>query len=118
MTWLPAWVWPPWLNWLSWLWTNPASYNLWSSEWGGSLFKLLYLVLVFVVVRRVVQPWTRRVHAHLECHVDGCERWGYPVHGTGYRACHEHHPAIAHEPGEAITAAHIKRAHAMARRRI
>lgn len=97
---------------ISWLWTNPTSYNLWSSEWGGLIFKTFYLFLVVVIAKWLLQPVARRVHAHLECHVDGCTRLGYPVHRTGYRACHEHHPAVVHKPGEPITAEHIAEAHA------
>lgn len=30
---------------------------------------------------------------HSNCHVKGCLRFGKPVEGTPYRACHKHHPA-------------------------
>jgi hypothetical protein len=95
------------------LWLRPSLYNFFSSEWGGTLFKLLELLLIFVVIRRVVRPWARRVHRHMECQVDGCSRWGHPVPGTGYRACHHegHNPAVAHKPGEAVTVEHIRMAH-------
>lgn len=53
----------------------------------------------------------QRVRSHLECHHDGCSKIGYVVHGTPYRACHGHHPASEHEPGEPITAEHIRAAH-------
>lgn len=102
--------WPEWTYHVSWLWTNPASYNFSSSEWGGLVFKVLELLVIFVVVRCVVQPWAKRVHAHMECHVDGCERWGHPVHPTGYRACAEHHPVIKSDGP--ITAQDIADAHA------
>jgi hypothetical protein len=53
----------------------------------------------------------RLYRKHTECHVEGCSKRGHPVHGTPYRACHEHHPASVHNEGEAITAEHIRRAH-------
>ncbi len=100
-------VWPQWFHHISWLWTNGPSYNLWSSEWGGLIFKLWLGFIIYLIVR----PLWRRAHAHLECHVSTCNHWGHPVAGTGYRACHEHHPVVAHEPGEEITAEHIAEAH-------
>jgi hypothetical protein len=108
--------WPHWTYSISWLWTNPVSYNFWSSGWGETLLEIFKLGILFLLLRPLYQRISRRVHMHLDCHIDGCERIGHPVHGTGYRACHEHHPAVAHTPGEAITAEHIAQAHAAARR--
>jgi hypothetical protein len=104
--------WPHWTYTVSWLWTNPVSYNFWSSGWGESLLEIIKLGILFLLLR----PAYRRATKHLECHVDGCTHVGHPVHGTGYRACHDHHPAVAHEPGEAVTAAHIAQAHGEAQR--
>lgn len=70
-------VWPHWLRYISWLWTNPASYNLWSSSWGELILKMPLVV------------WAIR---HLNCDVSGCKRLGHPVEGTGHRACRHHHP--------------------------
>ena len=104
-------TWPPWTYGISWLWTNPASYNFWSCAWGEHLFDALALLALYLLLR----PVFRRVEKHFECHVDDCSKPGHVVHGTGYRACHDHHPAVAHKPGEAITAAHIAEAHARVR---
>jgi len=95
-------------------WLQPDSYNFWSSGWGESLLEIVKVGILFLLLR----PLYRRLTKHLECHVDGCTHIGYPVHGTGYRACHVagHHPGIKHKPGEAITAEHIAQAHADARR--
>jgi hypothetical protein len=106
------WHWPTWTYAISWLWTNPVSYNFWSSGWGESLLE----VVKFGVLLLLLRPLYRRVHIHLQCDFDGCTNWGHPVHATGYRACHSagHHPAVEHKPGEPITAEHIARAHAKA----
>ncbi len=76
------------------LWLRPSLYNLFSSEWGGLLFKVLYAFLIFVLYRAFLKPWLLRIHHHLECEVPGCSKWGTPVHGTSHRACHEHHPHL------------------------
>ncbi|HEY1690049.1 MAG TPA: hypothetical protein VGF95_14435 [Solirubrobacteraceae bacterium] len=97
---------------VSWLWTNPDAYNWASSEWGGQVFKLIDLAVFFLVVQKLIRPW----RAHLECHVDGCSKLGHAVPGTAYRACRTHHPgAVAHRPGEPVTAKHIAEAHARGR---
>lgn len=55
--------------------------------------------------------WWRKHRLDVQCSVTGCRRRGHPVHGTPYRACHEHAPDIEHEPGEPVTVEHIARAH-------
>lgn len=60
----------------------------------------------------------RRVKQHFECHVDGCSKRGHIVEGTPYRACHDHDERTEHEPGEAITPEHIKKAHEAHHRRL
>lgn len=82
---------------ISWLWTNPTSYNFSSSEWGGMVFKLFYAIVFIVVVRWLFKPLMRRIHEHMECDVQGCSRWGRLVHGTSHRACKEHHPHLKEE---------------------
>lgn len=89
-----AFVWPHWLDWVSWPWINSHSYNLWSSVWGELALKVPLLI------------WALR---HLNCKVTGCWRVGHPVHGTGYRACRRHHPVMRSEGP--ITAEHIAEAH-------
>jgi hypothetical protein len=89
-----AFVWPHFLEPISWLWINPSSYNLWSSSFGEIVLKLPLVV------------WALR---HLNCKVDGCWRVGHPVHGTGYRACRRHHPAM--KSAGPITAEEIAAAH-------
>lgn len=89
-------------------WLSPGPYNFWSSGWGESALEIIKLGILFLLLR----PAYRRLTRRLECHVDGCSSIGHPVHGTGYRACHNHHPAVAHQPGEAVTAEHIAQAHA------
>lgn len=34
-----------------------------------------------------------QVLRHRQCHTKGCWRFGKPVEGTPYLACHHHHPA-------------------------
>jgi hypothetical protein len=54
-----------------------------------------------------------RVKKKTECHVEApknCHRFGYPVPGTGHRACRKHHPHAA-EKGSGITAADIAAHH-------
>ena len=85
------------------LWLNPSSYSFFSSSFPECLFTILCGVIVYLF-------W-RPIRRHLECSEGTCHRLGHPVHGTGYRACHEHHPAVAHEPGEAVTVDHIAEAH-------
>ena len=82
------------------------SYNAWS----GSFSDISEVTLIFTAITSAVAAW-RIYKAHVECHVEGCSKHGYPVHGTPYRACHEHHPAAEHEVGEAITPDHIATAH-------
>jgi hypothetical protein len=47
---------------------------------------------------------------HSNCHAKRCWRFGKPVDGTPYRACHRHHPAHdgtkRNVPLETITDAH------------
>lgn len=70
-------TWPHWTYSISWLWTNPASYNLWSSEWGGVLFKLWIAVLVL---------------KHLNCHEHHCLRLSWRKDQDGHPICKRHHP--------------------------
>lgn len=93
------------------------SYNFYS----GSLSDVSEITLVFsalialITVLRQVRKARAEYIKRTECHVATCKRHGYVVHGTPYRACHEHHPAVEHEPGEDITADHIAAAHAKVR---
>lgn len=88
---------------VNYLWLNSSWYAFMSSEWGGIVVKAVGLVLLGFVGK-----WLhRKVHAHLECHVESCNNWGHVVAGpngpTSYRACKEHSPH--HE--QPITAEHI-----------
>jgi ABC-type nickel/cobalt efflux system permease component RcnA len=71
-------------------WNEPSVYNFTSSEFGGVAVKIVAFILIVVVGRWL---W-KKVKKHFECHVDSCEAWGYPVHGTSFRACKPHHPHI------------------------
>jgi hypothetical protein len=97
-------------HWIANQWLQPDTYNFWSSGWGESALGIVKLGILFLLLR----PLYRRATRHLQCAVAGCSSLGHVVHPTGYRACHDHHPAIAHEPGEAVTAEHIATAHAEA----
>lgn len=107
---LRLWYWPHWTYSISWLWTNPVSYNFWSSAWGEHLFQVFVLAALYLLFR----PLFRRIMKHVECSIDGCTNIGHPVTGTPYRACHllGHHPGATHKPGEPITVAHVAEAHA------
>jgi len=61
--------------------TNAAGpvYSFWSG-FGSDLGELALLGGVISIAR------------HGNCHVRGCLRFGKPVAGTPYRACHTHHP--------------------------
>lgn len=92
---------PAWLQHISRLWTDEATYNFASSEWGGLVFHALELLTLWfisrIVWRRVMAPYFQRIHAHLECNVEGCSNWGHPVHGpdgqrTPFIACKKHNP--------------------------
>lgn len=98
------------IHWLSTQWLDAGPYNFWSSAWGEGLAGVVKVGVLFLLLR----PLYQRLRRHVECHVDVCTNIGHSVPGTGYRACHEHHPAVAHEPGEAVTAEHIAQAHAEA----
>jgi hypothetical protein len=78
-------------NILSEQWLHPDNYNFWSSEWGGSLVKIVGLVLIVVFGKWIAKAVRKRFECDVEAPVN-CEKWGWPVHGTGHRACHEHHP--------------------------
>lgn len=98
-------------HWLSNQWLEPDTYNFWSSGWGESALEIVKVGILFLLLR----PLYQRLTKHWECAVAGCSKPGHVVHPTGYRACHDHHPAVAHEPGEAVTAEHIAQAHTEAR---
>jgi hypothetical protein len=106
------WHWPTWTYAISWLWTNPVSYNFWSSAWGEHLFQAFMVLLLYLLFR----PLFNRIKKHLECDITGCTNIGHPIAGTPYRACRTpgHHPAVVHKEGEPITAEHLKEAHALA----
>lgn len=90
------------------MWLDPSWYNFWSSEWGGLVVKITGLIIVVVFGR-----WgMRKIHERFECDVEApknCHRWGHVVHGTGHRACTDHHPHA--EPRGAITVEDIHRHH-------
>lgn len=69
-------------------WLEQSWYNFMSSEWGGIVVKIVGLIIFGFFVRWV----HKKVHAHLECHVEGCTAIGSHVEGTSYRACKPHHP--------------------------
>lgn len=75
--------------------------------WSGIAGATAAITGPFVTGVAVWRVYRRRT----ECHVEGCSKHGEPVHGTGYRACHKHHPGVAHGEGEVITAEHIATAH-------
>ena len=80
-------VWPQWIHEQ---WTNPVYYNFWSSEWGSLLIKVVEVAAILLVGRWL---WPKVWH-HFECDVEAptnCHRRGHPVHGTGHKACGEHH---------------------------
>lgn len=54
-------------------------YSFWSG-FGSDIGELLILGGLWHFVR------------HSNCHVKKCARFGKPVAGTPYRACHKHHP--------------------------
>lgn len=88
--------------WLSEIWhplQNGGGYNFWSGL--GSDFSELALFGILITMFR-----------HVNCHVSSphfCWRFGHPVNGTSYRACHKHHPTrISNDSGK-VTAADIKR---------
>lgn len=62
---------------VSWLWTNPASYNFFSSVFGELALKVPLILIAY---------------KHVNCDVRRCWRLGHPVEGTGHRACRRHHP--------------------------
>jgi hypothetical protein len=86
-------------------WLNPSWYNFMSSEFGGIAVKLVGLLIFGMFVRWLHQ----KVHAHLECHVEGCSAIGHPVHGTSHRACKPHHPHLDEEGHSAKEIAHAAR---------
>jgi hypothetical protein len=73
--------------------------------WSGAGSDLGEVTLVTTAIVGLITA-LRIYRKHTECHVDGCSKRGHPVHGTPYRACHEHHPASVHG-SEPITAQHI-----------
>lgn len=79
------------------LWLNPAWYNFTSSEWGGLIFKVVEFVAAVIVIRVLLKPLMKKIHKHMECNTAGCEKWGWPIHNTSFRACHEHHPHLKEE---------------------
>jgi hypothetical protein len=62
--------------------TNPSDeqYGFWSG-FGSDISEIALLGAMFGVLR------------HSNCHAERCWRFGKPVDGTAYRACHKHHPA-------------------------
>lgn len=83
------------------------SYNLWSGIL-SDVGEVTLITAILLTAWRCYRLWRK----HTECHVATCKNHGFPVHGTPYRACHEHHPATEHADGEPITASHIATAHA------
>ena len=77
-----------------------AYYGFWSG-FGSDLTEFGIVVAIAQAAR------------HRNCHVKGCLRFGKPVEGTPYLACHKHHPA--HEGArrnvsiDTITTAHRTR---------
>lgn len=74
--------WPAWTHHISWLWTNPAAYNLFSSSWGEILLKFPILYVAW---------------RHINCHSPKCWRRGAhqfrdPSTGEVYKLCKKHHP--------------------------
>lgn len=59
---------------------SPAYYNAFSG-WMSDITELAILFSLVHVLR------------HTNCHKKGCLRFGKPVDGTPFRACHHHHPA-------------------------
>ena len=78
--------------------THPLAgegYGFWSGI--GSDFGEVVLLGIFATMFK-----------HFNCHVNSphfCFRFGHPVPGTSFRACHKHHPG--RETGGKVTAAHI-----------
>lgn len=71
----------PFQHWLShWLGLDNASGSLylWWSGWFAD-------IVIFGAIGGALY--------HANCHKKGCWRFGKPVGGTPYRACHKHHPA-------------------------
>lgn len=81
-------------------------YNLWSGI-GSDIGEITLITAILVTAWRVYKLWKK----HTECHIATCKNHGHVVHGTPYRACHEHDPRITHQIGEDITADHILQAY-------
>lgn len=76
------------------------SYNWWSGI-GAVVFGELAALGILITLFK-----------HVNCHVNSphfCFRYGHPVPGTSFRACHKHHPG--RETGGKVTAENILHAH-------
>ena len=60
------------LHWLSQQWLDPSSYNFWSSAWGEGIKDVVVLLILGYIAKRIHD----KVHAHLECHVEGSHPGG------------------------------------------
>lgn len=91
-----------WQHSIEWMWwpESDHGYAFFSSVGGTPLFALGGFAAIYKVYRK-----------HVECSVSECKRRGHVVHGTPYRACHEHHPGVEHKGREPITVEHIHKAH-------
>lgn len=99
--WVGAWFWHPLFG---------RGYQFWSGIGSdvGEVTLIVGLVTGSVAVRRFL-------HAHFECHAEGCTKLGvHPVRGTPYRTCWHDHPVLGKHktkhgvPLDVIHAAHTR----------
>ena len=79
------------------------------NSYSGILSDIGEVTLITAIVLTAWRAY-KLFRKHTECHVDGCTSHGHIVHGTPYRACHDHDPRTTHVQGEPITADHIQQA--------